>query len=145
MTTRVWQRKSKSSKIERARQTLTNGLCADQKPIKCWIVVDFSPHVVNKVVNKIVKIINKIVKNNKYFLDLIPVQTRDTAVTGCGMATGRHFAHRTRTRPTRFQNTAGILIPVPKPTVHWRWWQQLLQQPRWQQQQCLQQRQQQWH
>jgi len=46
----------------------------------------------------------------------IPAGTRDTAGTGRGLYAVSKFGNRTRTRATRFGNTAGITVPVAKPT-----------------------------
>ena len=46
----------------------------------------------------------------------IPAGTRDTAVRVRGVSRCGKVPHRTRTRATRFGNTAGFPVPVPIPT-----------------------------
>jgi hypothetical protein len=55
-------------------------------------------------------------KNYAHPVVIYPWNTRNTAGTGYGIATGQNFEHRTRTRTTRGPNTAGIPILVPNPT-----------------------------
>ncbi len=62
----------------------------------------------------------------------IPAGTRDTVGTGCGLYTVSKSGNRTRTRVTRFGNTAGLTVPVVIPSCHCRH-QQKPQQPQQQQ------------
>jgi hypothetical protein len=45
------------------------------------------------------------------------VNTRGIAGTGCGYGAVCKVAHRTRTRATRFGNTAGLPAPVANPNL----------------------------
>ena len=47
----------------------------------------------------------------------IPVDTRGITGTGCGYGAVSKFGHRTRTRATRFGNTAGLPAPMANPTL----------------------------
>ena len=48
-------------------------------------------------------------------LTILPVSTRNTAVRVCGMLRYAKIEYRTRTRDTRFGNTAGLPVPVLNP------------------------------